>query len=241
MSRPPLPVNQGGVTVRRDNRPPLVATPEPSPGKKRRRDCCCTSSVGRPCNDLIAPGMRPAQRAACLYKTAPAIHRLPAPRCPWSGSSVSGQAPCTAFLCRSISLCSWRSCAPRPRRSRNGAGHGRGLVPFVHRSGRAPGCLEHSGLRPRVTACIRSSKLAAPALLILWIKSAIWVKLNSYAGRLHTGCVIPSRRPPFLYACTSSAPHALGVSAVWVSGRSRVITVRYSSWLVAHSFDVVAF
>lgn len=49
----------------------------------------------------MAPGMRPARRAACLYKTAPAIRPLPAPPCPWSGSGVSGRAPCSAYPCRS--------------------------------------------------------------------------------------------------------------------------------------------
>lgn len=42
------------------------------------------------------------------------MHRLPSPRCPWSESSVSAQAPCTAFPCRSISPYNCRPCAPRP-------------------------------------------------------------------------------------------------------------------------------
>ena len=100
---------------------------------------CWTKSASHPDNDQIAPEIRPARHAACLYKTAPAIHRLPAPRCPWSGSSFSGQAPCTAFPWRSISPCSWRSNVPRPRESRNGAGRGRGLGPSVRRSGRVRG------------------------------------------------------------------------------------------------------
>ena len=59
---------------------------------------CWTKSASHPCNDLIAPGMRPAQRAACLYKTAPAIHRLPAPRCPGAEVAFLVKRPALHFL-----------------------------------------------------------------------------------------------------------------------------------------------
>jgi hypothetical protein len=42
--------------------------------------------------------MRPAQRAACLYKTAPAIHRLLAPRCPGAEVAFLVERPALHFF-----------------------------------------------------------------------------------------------------------------------------------------------